>query len=53
MKKNPVVMIHGAFCGPAAMEGLKAVFEAAGYPVTTPCLRFHDTLSPPAALGLT
>lgn len=53
MKKSPVVMIHGAFCGPWAMEGLKQTFEAAGYRVTTPCLRFHDTPSPPAALGMT
>jgi pimeloyl-ACP methyl ester carboxylesterase len=53
MKKPPVVMIHGAFCGPWAMEGLKGKFEAAGYAVTTPCLRFHDTAAPPAALGMT
>ncbi|OJT94904.1 MAG: hypothetical protein BGN82_02750 [Alphaproteobacteria bacterium 65-7] len=53
MTKNPVVMIHGAFCNPLAMQGLKAAFEAAGYRVTTPCLRFHETASPPAVLGVT
>jgi pimeloyl-ACP methyl ester carboxylesterase len=46
-------MLHGAFCGPWAMAGLKQKFTDAGYGVTTPCLRFHDTASPPAALGIT
>lgn len=53
MKKPPVVMIHGAFCGPWAMDGLKAEFEAAGYAVTAPALRFHNGKRPPTALGTT
>ena len=35
------------------MEGLQEKFEGAGYPVTAPCLRFHDQSPPPAALGTT
>jgi pimeloyl-ACP methyl ester carboxylesterase len=46
-------MIHGAFCGPRSLDGLKDRFEAAGYAVTAPCLRFHDENPPPAALGTT
>jgi pimeloyl-ACP methyl ester carboxylesterase len=53
LKKTPVVMIHGAFCGPWAMDGLKEKFEAAGYKVTAPWLRFHDENPPPPALGTT
>jgi pimeloyl-ACP methyl ester carboxylesterase len=52
-KKPPVVMIHGAFCGPWSLDGLKEKFEAAGYHVTAPYLRFHDQKRPPAALGTT
>src|SRR5882757_10833888 len=51
--KQPVVMIHGAFCGPWSLDGLKEKFEAAGYSVTAPYLRFHDQKHPPAALGTT
>ena len=51
--KAPVVMIHGAFCGPWSLAGLQQKFEAAGYPVTAPTLRFHDENPPPAALGTT
>jgi pimeloyl-ACP methyl ester carboxylesterase len=46
-------MIHGAFCGPWSLDGLKQKFEEAGYAVTTPCLRFHDQSPPPAVLGTT
>jgi non-heme chloroperoxidase len=53
MSRSPIVMLHGAFCGPWAMAGLKQKFVEMGYGVTTPCLRFHDTASPPAALGIT
>ena len=52
-RKAPVVMIHGAFCGPWSLDGLKRRFKEAGYAVTTPCLRFHDQKPPPAALGTT
>ena len=27
MKKNPVLMIHGAFCGPWSLDGLKEKFN--------------------------
>lgn len=52
-QKPPVLMIHGAFCGPWSLDGLKAKFEAAGYTVRVPALRFHDQGPPPAALGTT
>src|SRR3954462_9259441 len=51
--KPPVLMIHGAFCGPWSLEGLQQKFEGAGYSVTAPCLRFHDQAPPPGALGTT
>jgi pimeloyl-ACP methyl ester carboxylesterase len=51
--KPPVLMIHGAFCGPWSLQGLREKFEAAGYAVTAPALRFHDGKRPPAALGTT
>jgi pimeloyl-ACP methyl ester carboxylesterase len=46
-------MIHGAFCGPWSLDGLKRKFKEAGYAVRTPCLRFHDQKPPPSALGTT
>ena len=52
-KKPPVVMIHGAFCGPWSLDGLKTKFQQAGYDVVAPCLRFHDAAPPPVALGTT
>jgi len=52
-KKPPVVMIHGAFCGPWSLDGLKTKFQQAGYDVIVPCLRFHDAVPPPVALGTT
>jgi pimeloyl-ACP methyl ester carboxylesterase len=51
--KNPVVLIHGAFCGPWSLEGLQRKFESAGYACTAPALRFHDMTRPPSALGTT
>jgi pimeloyl-ACP methyl ester carboxylesterase len=51
--KAPVLMIHGAFCGPGSLAGFKEKFRAAGYAVTAPALRFHDQNPPPAALGTT
>jgi len=53
MKKPPVLMIHGAFCGPWSLDGLKEKFKAAGYAVTAPPLRFHDHSPPPEALATT
>jgi pimeloyl-ACP methyl ester carboxylesterase len=52
-KKPPVLMIHGAFCGPWSLDGLKQKFQAAGYRVTAPALRFHNGVRPPSALGTT
>ena len=46
-------MIHGAFCGPWSLDGLKQKFEEAGYTVTAPPLRFHDEKRAPAALAAT
>lgn len=51
--KPPVVMIHGAFCGPWALDGFRRHFEDAGYRVHAPCLRFHDGEPPPDALATT
>ncbi|HTO39344.1 MAG TPA: alpha/beta hydrolase [Rhizomicrobium sp.] len=50
----PVVMIHGAFCGGWVFDGLRTSFEAKGYKVHTPTLRYHDCgNNPPALLGTT
>jgi pimeloyl-ACP methyl ester carboxylesterase len=52
--RPPIVMIHGAFCGPWSLDGFRVSFEAAGHAVHTPCLRFHDRgRNPPRALGKT
>jgi non-heme chloroperoxidase len=51
--KPPVLMIHGAFCGPWSLAGLREKFEAAGYTVAAPALRFHDGKRPPTTLGTT
>jgi len=55
MGKNvrpPLVMIHGAFCGPWSFERFREPFEAAGYAVHAPVLRHHDCgANPPAKLG--
>jgi pimeloyl-ACP methyl ester carboxylesterase len=51
--RPPVVMIHGAFCGPWLFDGFAEKFRAAGYDVQCPALRFHDMAPPPAALGVT
>lgn len=51
--KPPIVLIHGAFCGPWSLEGLQKKFEAAGYSCQAPALRFHDEARPPPALGTT
>ncbi len=50
----PVLMIHGAFCGPWAFEKFRVPFEEAGFAVTAPVLRHHDSgMNPPPALGTT
>lgn len=53
MKKPPVVMIHGGFCGPWAWDGFAARFRGQGYEVLTPALRYHAGATPPEALGTT
>ena len=53
MRKSPVVMIHGAFCGPWSLDGLKEKFQAASYAVSVPPLRFHDEKRSSPALATT
>ena len=53
MRKSPVVMIHGAFCGPWSLDGLKEKFQAASYAVSAPPLRFHDENRSSPALATT
>ena len=51
--KAPVVMIHGAFCGPWSLDGFRQKFEIAGYGVQVPALRYHDGGPPADALATT
>lgn len=52
--RNPVVMIHGAFCGGWVFDNWRSVFEELGYEVHTPTLRHHDCgREPPVELGST
>lgn len=52
--RPPLVMIHGAFCGPWAFDRFRKPFEGKGYAVHAPTLRFHDCgQAPPRALGKT
>jgi pimeloyl-ACP methyl ester carboxylesterase len=52
MKKTDVLMIHGAFCGGWVFDAWRALFEARGYRVHAPTLRFHDCgRKPPQELG--
>ncbi|MGN6515930.1 MAG: alpha/beta hydrolase [Rhizomicrobium sp.] len=52
--RNPVVMIHGAFCGGWAFESWRGHFEARGFEVHLPTLRHHDRgHHPPRELGTT
>ncbi|MBU6299345.1 MAG: alpha/beta hydrolase [Alphaproteobacteria bacterium] len=54
MKRPPIVMLHGAFCGAWAFEDFAKPFAEAGYAVRSPALRHHDCgAKPPAALGRT
>lgn len=53
-KRQPVVMIHGAFCGGWAFEHWRDTFEARGFDVHLPTLRYHDRgRHPPKELGTT
>ena len=52
LKRPPVVMIHGAFCGGWAFDKFRSAFEGEGYKVLTPTLRHHDCgKNPPGVLG--
>ncbi len=52
--RNPVVMIHGAFCGGWVFENWRTMFEELGYEVHAPTLRHHDCgREPPNELGNT
>ena len=54
VKRPVVVMIHGAFCADWAFAHWRPLFEARGYDVRLPVLRFHDCgRKPPQALGTT
>jgi non-heme chloroperoxidase len=47
-------MIHGAFCGPWVFDDFRKSFEAAGYKVHAPALRWHEkTARIPPKLGTT
>jgi non-heme chloroperoxidase len=47
-------MIHGAFCGPWVFDSFRLPFEAAGYEVHAPTLRFHEKGAKPSrTLGMT
>ncbi len=39
--KQPLVFVHGAFCGGWAFDSFRAPFEAAGFETHTPDLPFH------------
>jgi non-heme chloroperoxidase len=53
-KRIPAMMIHGAFCGAWAFAHWREPFEARGFQVHLPVLRYHDCgHNPPAALGTT
>jgi pimeloyl-ACP methyl ester carboxylesterase len=52
--RSPVVMIHGAFCGGWVFDHWRAAFEAKGYAVQAPTLRYHACGDdPPPELGTT
>jgi pimeloyl-ACP methyl ester carboxylesterase len=53
IRKPPVVMIHGGFCGPWVWDNFAARFRARGYDPLTPALRYHDGSKPPPALATT
>jgi pimeloyl-ACP methyl ester carboxylesterase len=42
--KQPIVMVHGAFCGGWAFNRFRRPFEAAGHQVTAPDLPGHEDL---------
>jgi non-heme chloroperoxidase len=55
-RNGTIVMLHGAFCAAWALEHMQPFFEAEGYRVVRPTLRYHD--GPPGerapqALGTT
>lgn len=51
---SPLVMLHGAFCGPWVFDSWREKFDALGYRSHAPSLRHHDCGdAPPEALGAT
>jgi non-heme chloroperoxidase len=56
LKSNapPLVMLHGAFCGPWVFDSFRRPFESAGYKVHAPALRHHEKGAKASrALGMT
>ena len=52
--RAPLLMIHGAFCGPWVFDAFRQPFEACGYAVHAPALRHHRKGAKPSrALGMT
>jgi pimeloyl-ACP methyl ester carboxylesterase len=49
--RQPVVFVHGAFCGGWAFDAFRAPFEAAGFDTHAPDLPFHGPDSDQAGLA--
>ncbi|MDX5394339.1 MAG: alpha/beta hydrolase [Pseudomonadota bacterium] len=47
---QPIIMVHGAFCGGWTFEAFRKPFEAAGFRPQVPDLRGHGTGDPPDAV---
>lgn len=47
---QPIIMVHGAFCGGWTFEVFRQPFEAAGHAVLTPDLRGHGASEPGEAV---
>jgi pimeloyl-ACP methyl ester carboxylesterase len=55
-RNGTIILLHGAFCASWAMEHMAPFFEAEGYDVLAPTLRYHDippNTRAPQALGTT
>ncbi len=49
--KQPLVFVHGAFCGGWSFDTFRAPFEAAGFETHAPDLPFHDADADQSALA--
>ena len=49
---QPLVFVHGAFCGGWAFDAFRAPFEAAGYKTHAPDLPFHEAGADQTGLAL-